>query len=190
MNVYSDFFHTALKYLKDAEVNILNLFIMTGVFNIRDNIWDPSFPHHSAFSNDLMIVVDSFNLELSFSTHHVPTRYLDSDSRSNSVINLMFLQSGLMELNNYSIHLDLCLFLNYASLSVSIAIKNKNIDSFKSPLQKTVKRKKTSSRMSHMLSKISISQTYLIIANLKKLPICLYQELNIHGKQMLNKSEL
>ena len=37
MNVYSNSSHTALKYLKDAEVNISNLLIMTGDFNIRDS---------------------------------------------------------------------------------------------------------------------------------------------------------
>jgi len=38
MNIYSDSFHSALKYLKDAEVNISNLLIMTGDFNIKDSI--------------------------------------------------------------------------------------------------------------------------------------------------------
>ena len=91
MNIYSDSFYSALKYLKDTEVNISNLLIMAGNFNIRDNIWDLSFPHYSAFSDDLMIVADSFNLELSSPTYHVPTRYVDSDNGSNLVINLMFL---------------------------------------------------------------------------------------------------
>ena len=36
MNVYSDSSHTALKYLKDTEVNIGNTLLMTGDFNIRD----------------------------------------------------------------------------------------------------------------------------------------------------------
>ena len=79
MNVYSNSSHSALKYLKDTEVNILNLLIMTGDFNIRDSIWDPSYPHHSSFSNNLIIIADSFNLELSFSTNYVSTRYLDSN---------------------------------------------------------------------------------------------------------------
>ena len=79
MNVYSDSSHSALKYLKDTEVNILNLLIMTSDFNIRDSIRDLSYPHYSSFSNNLMIIADSFNLEPSFSTNHVPTRYLDSN---------------------------------------------------------------------------------------------------------------
>ena len=69
MNVYSDSSHFTLKYLKDTEVNILNLLIMTGDFNIRDSIWDSSFPHHSTISDDLMIITDLFNLDLSTLTN-------------------------------------------------------------------------------------------------------------------------
>jgi len=36
MNIYSDASYSALKYLKNTEVNINNLLIMTGNFNIRD----------------------------------------------------------------------------------------------------------------------------------------------------------
>ena len=37
MIVYSDSSQLALKYLKDTEVNLNNILIMTGGFNIRDN---------------------------------------------------------------------------------------------------------------------------------------------------------
>jgi len=60
LNIYSDLSHMALKYLKDIEVNIDNVLIMTGDFNIRDSLWNSSFPHHSSISNDLMIIADSF----------------------------------------------------------------------------------------------------------------------------------
>ena len=36
MNIYSDTSHSTLKYLKDTEVNINSLLIMTDDFNIRD----------------------------------------------------------------------------------------------------------------------------------------------------------
>jgi len=135
MNVYSDSSHSTLKYLKDTE-NISNLLIITGNFNIRDNIWDSSFPHHLTFSDDLMTIADSFNLELLFPTHNIPTRYLDLDSRSNLVIDLMFLQSRLTELNTHSIHPDWCFFLDHVPLSVFIAVTEENIESFKFSIAK------------------------------------------------------
>jgi len=91
MNVYSDASHSTLKYLKDTEVNIQNLLIMAGDFNIRDSLWDSSFPHHSSISNDLIIIADSFHLSLLSSTNQVPTRYTDNLNNTNLIIDLMFL---------------------------------------------------------------------------------------------------
>ena len=143
INIYSDSSHSVLKYLKDVEVNISNLLIMIGDFNIRDSIWDPSYPHHSSSSDDLMIIADFFNLELLFPTNHVPTRYLDSDIGSNSVIDLMFLWSESTEINHHSIHLDLWLSSDHASLSVTIAIKKESIDSFKFSIAKNSEEEKS-----------------------------------------------
>ena len=91
LNIYSDFYHTALKYLKNTEVNIDNVLIMTGDFNIRDSLWDPTFSHYSTISDNLFIIADSFNLILSTATNPCLTRYSDMPGEVNSVFNLMFL---------------------------------------------------------------------------------------------------
>jgi len=106
MNVYSDSSHSALKYLKDTEVNIQNLLIMTDDFNICDSLWDPSYPHHSSISGNLLIIADLFNLDLFFSTNCVLTRYSDNKNDSNLVIDIKFLWSSSSELNNHVIHLE------------------------------------------------------------------------------------
>jgi len=46
INVYSDNHQSALKYLKNTEANVHNVLVITGDFNIRDSIWDPSYPFH------------------------------------------------------------------------------------------------------------------------------------------------
>jgi len=125
MNIYSDASHSALKYLKDTEVNINNLLIMTDNFNIRDWLWDPSFPHHASISDDLFIIADSFNLDLSIPTNSVPTRNSNTAGELDSVINLMFLCSGLSELNNHAIHPEWQLTSDHAPLTITIPIIEK-----------------------------------------------------------------
>ena len=132
MNVYSDSSHTVLKYLKDTEVNIENVLLMTGDFNIRDSLWDSDFPFHSSVSNDLIIIADSFNLSLSTLTNPCPTRYSDMAGESNSVIDLMFLCCGSYELDCHSIYLQNCLSSDHAPLSIKIPIIEEVILSFKS----------------------------------------------------------
>ena len=60
INIYSDTSQSALKYLKDTKVDIPNVIIMTGDFNIRDSIWDPNFLFHLCHSDSLFDIVDYF----------------------------------------------------------------------------------------------------------------------------------
>ena len=127
LNVYSDSSHLALKYLKDTEVNINNVFLMTGDFNIRDSLWDPSFPFHASISDDLIMIADSFNLSLSSPTNPGPTRFSDTVGESNSVIDLMFLRHGSDELDNHSILPEWRLFSDHAPLIIDIPILEETI---------------------------------------------------------------
>ena len=131
MNIYSDSSHTALKYLKDTEVNIKNVLLIIGDFNIRDSLWDSAFPFHSSVSDDLIIIADSFNLSLSTLTNPCPTRYSDTAGESNSVIDLMFLCCESYKLDRHSIHPENYLSLDYAPLSIEIPIIKKVIQSSK-----------------------------------------------------------
>ena len=131
LNIYSDLSHMVLKYLKDIEVNIDNVLIITGDFNIRDSLWDPSFPYHSSISDDLMIIADYFNLTLLTPTNPSSTRFLDMAGKSNLVIDLMFLCYGSSKLNHHSICPDCCLSSDHASLIINIPINDKFINSSK-----------------------------------------------------------
>ena len=104
MNIYSDSSHSALKYLKDTEVNHCNLLIMMGNFNIRDSLWDSFFSYHLSISDNLIILADSLDLSLSIPTNQVPTRYTDNTNKSNLTINLIFIQCNSPTLNNHSIY--------------------------------------------------------------------------------------
>ena len=131
LNIYSDSSHAALKYLKDTEVNINNVLLMTGDFNIRDNLWDPSFPFHSSISDDLIMVADSFDLSLLTPVYPGPTRFSDTTGESNSVIDLMFLHSGSAELDHHFILPNYCLSSNHAPLTIDIHIGIEIIQSTK-----------------------------------------------------------
>ena len=131
MNIYSDSSYTALKYLKDTEVDINNVILMIGDFNIRDSLWDSSFPFHSSISDDLIIIADSFNLGLSILTNPCLTRYSDTVGESNSVIDLIFLRYGSLKLDQHLIHPDFQLSSDYAPLSINIPISKEDIQTFK-----------------------------------------------------------
>ena len=131
MNIYSNASHSALKYLKDTEVNIDNVLLMTSDFNIRDSLWDSSFPYHSSISDDLIIIADLFNLALSILTNPGPTRFSDTAGEANLVIDLMFLHYGSRELDQHIIHLNNCLSSNHAPLPIYISIDKEIVCTFK-----------------------------------------------------------
>ena len=143
MNIYSNSSHMALKYLKDIEVNIDNVLVMTGDFNIRDTLWDITFPHHSTISDDLMIVADSFNLVLSIPTNPCPTRYSDTVEEANLVINLMFLWYRSSKLNQHLIYPECRLSLDHVPLTIIIPITDEIVSTSTLSIPQNIKQETT-----------------------------------------------
>jgi len=101
INIYSDDYQSALKYLKNTKVNLHNILIMTGDFNIRDNDWDPLYLHYFTYADFLKKIADSFNLELSTPINQVSTHYANNSQDLNLVLDLMFLHINVEEFNNH-----------------------------------------------------------------------------------------
>ena len=94
----------SFKYLRNTEVNINNILIMTGDFNIRDCLWDPSYLFHSSYKDTFFEIANSFHVELSIPTGIFPTRYSNNTQDINSVLDLRFLRPNSMKYDNYHIY--------------------------------------------------------------------------------------
>jgi len=98
INIYSDNYQSALKYLKNTKANIWNILIIASNFNIRDNDWDSLYSFHLTYSDTLLKIADSFNLSLSSLVQQVLTQY------SNNILSELWYPS------------------NYALLTIDISI--------------------------------------------------------------------
>ena len=74
-----------------------------------------------------MEVADSFDLKLSSPVNQVPTQYTNNPNNSNLVINLMFLWSNSVEINNHFILSESQSLSNHAPLTVNIFISKEFI---------------------------------------------------------------
>ena len=72
-------------------------------------------------------MANSFSLKMSTPINLVFTRYVDNSQDLNLVLDLMFLQTELVEFNNCKILPDFQSLLDYVSLSVFIIVEEKSI---------------------------------------------------------------
>ena len=111
-----------LEYLKNTEVNIRNILVMTENFNIRNSNWNLFYPHYLTYNDILLEVANFFYLKFSTPVNQVLTQYADDSNNANLVIVLMFLWPDLDEINNHLILSEYRSLSDYASLIIVISI--------------------------------------------------------------------
>jgi len=101
---------------------------MTGDFNIRNNDWDPNYPHHSVHTEDLLTLAESLGLDLSPPTNPGPTRFADNPRDTNSVIDLAFINPNNSGFGQHSLYPELCRPSDHVPLIIEVSINETNID--------------------------------------------------------------
>ena len=109
---------------------------MTGDLNIRDCLWDPSYPFYSSYKDILFKIADFFHVALSKPTEILPTQYSDNTQNSNSVLDLVFLHPNSTEYNNYHIHLEWRLISDHTPITIDIHIYKEQVQTRKQSLPK------------------------------------------------------
>jgi len=128
INVYSDDNQSALHFLNQNIIDLNNTVVMTGDFNIRNNDWDPNYPHHSVYTKDLLTLAKSLGLDLSLPINPGPIRFADNPCNTNSVIDLAFINPNNSGFGQHSLYPKLCRPSDHVSLIIEVSINETNID--------------------------------------------------------------
>jgi len=190
LNVHSDDHQITLKYFKDTEVNLQNILIMTDDFNIRDSIWDPFYLFYLSHSNSLLEIADSLDLKLSNSIQQISTQYLDNANNTNLVIDLFFLCSNSMEINNHSINPDIWYLSDHAPLTINIVMTEEFIQDKWYTIVKNSKKEKNLFPILFILLEILTLQLSLTMILLNSLFKNMYILQNQYGINIWKLSRL
>jgi len=128
INVYSDNNQSALHFLNWNIIDLNNTVVMTSDFNIRDNDWDPNYPHHSVHTEDLLTLAESLGLDLSPPINPGLTRFADNSCDTNSVIDLAFINPNNSGFGQHSLHPELRRPSDHVPLIIEVSINETNID--------------------------------------------------------------
>jgi len=101
---------------------------MTGDFNIRDNDWDPNYPHHSVHTEDLLTLAKSLGLDLLPPINPGSTRFADNLCDTNSIIDLGFINLNNSGFGQHSLYPELHRPSDHVPLIIKVSINETNID--------------------------------------------------------------
>ena len=128
INVYSDNNQNALQFLNWNIIDLNNTVVMLGDFNIRDNNWDPNYPHYSIHTEDLFTLAKSLGLDLSPPLNPGPTRFADNLHDTNFVIDLVFINPNNPGFGQHTLHPKLRRPSDYVPLFIEVGINETNLD--------------------------------------------------------------
>jgi len=128
INVYSDNNQNTLQFLNRNIINLNNIVVMSGNFNIRDNDWDPNYSHHSVHTEDLFTLAESLGLDLSPPLNPGPTRFADNPCDTNSVIDLVFINPNNPGFGQHTLHPELRRPSDHVPFFIEVGINKTNLD--------------------------------------------------------------
>jgi len=128
INVYSNDNQNALQVLNCNIIDLNDTVVITGNFNIRNNNWDPNYPHHSIYTEDLFTVAESLGLDLLPPLNPSPTRFADNLYDTNSVIDLVFINPNNPGFSQHSLHSELHRPSDHVPFIIEVGINKTNID--------------------------------------------------------------
>ena len=128
IKIYFDSNQTALYFLCQNTVNLVNIVIITGDFNIRNSDWDLLTHHYSMHTDDLITIADSLGLELFPSSNPGLTRFMNNPWDSNSVLDLVFLSPDNLGFGKYIPHSEIWKPFDHVLLTIEVGIRSINID--------------------------------------------------------------
>jgi len=111
-------------------------------FNIRDYDWDLSFPYHSIYTKDLILIANSLGLELSPPCNLGPTRYADNPRDANSVLDLIFLFPNNCRFAKNLLFPDKRKLFDHVPMIIEVGIKEEDINITIQSIKKNSKAKK------------------------------------------------
>jgi len=147
INIYSDDNQSALHFLNQNIIDLNNTVVITGDFNIRDNNWDPNYPHHSVHTKNLITLAESLGLDLSPPINPGPTRFADNPRNTNSVIDLAFINPNNSEFGQHFLHPKLHRPSDHVFLIIEVGINETNIDNSFWSISKDSKEERTLSKL-------------------------------------------